>query len=161
MHCRPLFHFANRYVKDEMQAEDIIADAFIVLWQKKEEFTTLKGLVAFLYTIIRNACLDQLKKIKRHTGSKDELAYLFDIREISEPLEAIKMDLIQLSLIEGAKLPSQMKKVFQLLYIEGFSSAQIADQLKLSIHTVRVQKVNAIRRVRENLTKKGLLSWFF
>jgi RNA polymerase sigma-70 factor (family 1) len=161
MHYRPLFHFANRYAKDEQQAEDIIAESFIKCWEKRAEFTSFKGLTAFLYTIVHNACLDHLKKVRRHKASGKEMAHLFGIRELNEPLEAIKSDLIHYSLIEGSALPPQMKKIFELLYIEGFSATEIADKLRLSVHTVRVQKKNALRRIRENLTKKGLLSWIF
>jgi RNA polymerase sigma-70 factor (family 1) len=160
MHYRPLYHFANQYVKDPEQAEDIIAESFIVLWQKRADFQTLKGLVAFLYTVIRNASLNHLRKIRRRVDSNKELTYLFESRELFQHTEAIKTDLIHLSLIEGSRLPSEMKKVFQLLYMEGFSTSEIADKLSLSVKTVRAQKGNAIRRIRESLTKKGLLSWF-
>ena len=79
MHYRPLHHFSKRYVKDPEQAEDIIADAFIVLWQKRAEFQTLKGLTAFLYTIIRNASLNHIKNTRRRTeASNGELTYLFE-----------------------------------------------------------------------------------
>jgi RNA polymerase sigma-70 factor (family 1) len=158
---RPLYHFANRYVKDIEQAEDIIAESFIVLWQKRTEFQTLKGITAFLYTIIRNASLNHLRKIRRRVASNKELTYLFESRELFQSMEAIKTDLVHYSLIEGARLPSEMKKVFQLLYMEGFSAVEVADKLSLSVDTVRVQKRNAIQRVRESLTKKGLLSWLF
>lgn len=155
----PLYHFANRFVKDPEQAEDILAESFIVLWQKRKEFETFRGLTAFLYTCTRNACLTHLIKVKRHAVSHQEILYLFDQPEPLEKLEAIRTDLIQYSLIEGEKLPAAMKKVFQLLYIEGFSASEIADKLHLSVNTVRNQKANAIKRVRENLIKKGLLGW--
>jgi RNA polymerase sigma-70 factor (family 1) len=158
---RPLYHFANRYVKDIEQAEDIIAESFIVLWQKRTEFQTLKGITAFLYTIIRNASLNHLRKIRRRVVSNKELTYLFESHELFQSTDAIKTDLIHLSLIEGASLPSEMKKVFQLLYMEGFSATEVADKLSLSVKTVRVQKGNAIRRVRASLIKKGLLGWLF
>jgi RNA polymerase sigma-70 factor (family 1) len=161
MHYQPLYHFANRYVKDTEQAEDIIAESFIVLWQARTKFQTLKGLTAFLYTIIRNASLNHLRKIRRRVVSNKELTYLFESHELFQSTDAIKTDLIHLSLIEGASLPSEMKKVFQLLYMEGFSATEVADKLSLSVKTVRVQKGNAIRRVRASLIKKGLLGWLF
>ena len=159
-HYRPMLHFANRYVKDLEQAEDILTECFVILWQKREEFKTFKGLTSFLYTIIRNSCLNHLRKVKTRTNSIDQLSYLHKNNEKLQEVEKIKTDLIQYSLIEGSKLPSEMKKVFQLIYMDGFSLAEAADKLNLSIHTVRVQKANAVRRVRENLTRKGLLNWF-
>ena len=158
---RPLFHFANRYVKDTEQAEDLVAESFIVVWQKREEFQTLKGLTAFLYTIVRNASLNFLAKLRRQTASTNELTYLSANSQLENQLDAVRSDLIQYSLIEGANLPAEMKKVFRLLYIEGFSATEAADKLNLSVDTVRVQKRNAVRRVRDTLSKKGLLGWLF
>ena len=45
----------------------------------------------------------------------------------------LKTDLVHYSLIEGAKLPLEMKKVFQLIYMEGFSASEVADKLNLSV----------------------------
>jgi RNA polymerase sigma-70 factor (family 1) len=160
-HYRPLFHFANRFIKDSQQAEDIIAECFISLWKKRKEFETFKGLIAFLYTCTRNGCISHLKKIKRHEISHLEIAYLFDQSEAFDNTDLIKNDLIQCSIIESENLPPAMKKVFQLLYIEGFKTTEIAEKLKLSIHTVRNQKTTAIKKVREGLLKKGLISWLF
>jgi RNA polymerase sigma-70 factor (family 1) len=160
-HYRPLYHFAIRFIKDSHQAEDIITECFISLWQKRKEFETFKGLVAFLYTCTKNGCLSHLKKVRRHETSHLEIAYLFDQSEVLDNADAIKNDLIQCSIIESENLPPAMKKVFQLLYIEGFKTTEIAQKLHLSVNTVRAQKANAIKRVRENLLKKGLLGWLF
>jgi RNA polymerase sigma-70 factor (family 1) len=159
IYYHPLYHFAYRFVKDNEQVEDILAESFVVLWKKKEEFESFKGLISYLYTIVRNACFDHLKKTKRRNASDNEFAYLFEDGKNSEINDAIKTDLIQYSLIEGSKLPSQMRKIFHMLYIEGFSAVEIAEKLHLSIYTVKAQKFNAIRRVRNNLIKKGLLGW--
>jgi RNA polymerase sigma-70 factor (family 1) len=160
-HYQPLFHFANRYIKDPDQAEDIIADTFITFWQKREEFNSFKGLTAFLYTCTRNACLNHINKIRRHSASHKEMSYLFEYSEPFENVEAVKNDLIHCSIIESQNLPAAMKRIFQLLYIDGFTTSEIAEKLHISVHTVRVQKVNAIKRVRDGLLKKGLLNWLF
>jgi RNA polymerase sigma-70 factor (family 1) len=160
-HYRPLCHFANCRIKDSTQAEDIITEGFIALWQKRMEFETYKGLTAFLYTCTKNACTNHINRIRRHSFSHQEMAYLFDHSEPFESVDGIRNDLIQFSIIESENLPPAMKNIFQLLYIEGFSATEIAEKLNLSVHTVRAQKANAIKRVRENLLKRGLLSWLF
>jgi RNA polymerase sigma-70 factor (ECF subfamily) len=155
-----LFNYASRILNDPEQAEDIISESFVIIWQKKDKFQSLKALAAYLYVVTRNACFEHLKKIKRLSHSQKEAEYILTQPGLYEAVDAVKADLIQFSLIAAQKLPKEMQKVFQLIYIEGFSVSEAADRLQLSIHTVKAQKVNAIKRVRETLIKKGLLMVF-
>ncbi len=161
MHYHAIWNFANRFLKDDDQADDIVAESFIKVWKKRAEFDSLKGIAYFLYTITRNACISHLKKTRTKEKTHKEIAYLLGKDEDKVALESIREDLIQLSIIEAQTLPDKMKEIFQLSYIEGFSAAEVADKLELSTHTVWAQKRNAVKRVRENLLKKGLLSWMF
>ena len=160
MHYHAIWNFANHFMKDHGQTDDIVAESFIKIWQKRTEFDSLKGVAYFLYTITRNACISQLKKKKTKERSLKEIAYLSS-RENVEAVDSIRNDLVQLSIIEAQNLPDKMREIFSLLYIEGFSASEVADKLELSTHTVWAQKRNAIKRVRENLVRKGLLSWLF
>jgi RNA polymerase sigma-70 factor (ECF subfamily) len=161
MHYHAIWNFANRFLKDDDQTDDTVAESFIKVWQKRAEFDSLKGIAYFLYTITRNACISHLKKARTREKTHKEIAYLFGRDEGSDALESVRNDLVQWSIIEAQHLPDKMREVFQLLYIEGFSAAEVADKLELSTHTVWAQKRNAVKRVRENLIKKGLLSWLF
>lgn len=161
MHYPGIWQFANRYLEDDAQTDDIIAESFVKIWQKRMEFDSLKGISYYLYTITRNACISHLKKRRTKEKAHREIAYLRGTEEDPAAVESIKNDLIQLSLLEAQQLPEKMRKVFQLLYLEGFSAAEVADKLELSTHTVWAQNRNAVKRVRENLLKKGLISWLF
>ena len=155
-----LFNYASRILNDPEQAEDIISESFVIIWQKRDKFQSLKALAAYLYIVTRNSCFVHLKKIRKLSHSQKEAEYILGQSDLYEAVDAIKADLIQFSLIAAQKLPREMQKVFQLIYIEGFSAAEAADKLQLSIHTIKAQKVNAIKRVRETLIKKGLLMVF-
>ena len=157
----PLCQFGERFVKDSRQSEDIVTECFVTIWQKRTEFHTLKGLIAFLYTCTRNACLTHIRKTQRHESSHLEIAFLSSHNEELENAEELKNDLSLCSLFESLNLPPGMKKIFQLLYIEGFSTSEIAEKLKLSVYTVRAQRSNALKKIRAGLSKKGLLSCFF
>jgi RNA polymerase sigma-70 factor (family 1) len=161
IHYHAIWQFANRYLKDDAETDDIIAESFVKIWQKRREFDSLKGIAYYLYTITRNACIGHLKKARTKERLQREIAYLWSSEEDPAAIESIKNDLIQLSLLEAQHLPEKMREVFQLLYMEGFSAAEVADNLDLSTHTVWAQKRNAVKRVRAGLLKKGLISWIF
>jgi RNA polymerase sigma-70 factor (family 1) len=160
IHYHQLLNYATRFISDSDQAEDVISESFVVVWQKRGEFESLKSITAFLYTITRNACLSQLKKDKRKAENLQRMSYLKSETNTEDITNAIKADLIQYALIAAAQLPPETKKVFQLLYIEGYSAIQAAEKLGRSVHTVRAQKTVAVKKIRETLIKKGLLLVF-
>jgi RNA polymerase sigma-70 factor (family 1) len=155
-----LLNYASRFIAESDQAEDIISESFVVLWKKREEFETLQSIAAFLYTITRNACISQLKKDKTKAENLRRMAYLKPLTDAEDIANALKADLIQFTIIAAAQLPPEMKKVFQLIYIDGFSAIQTAEKLGRSVHTIRAQKTVAIKKIRETLVKKGLLMVF-
>ena len=57
----PIRSFASRFVKDNDIAEDIVQDVFLQMWEKRLMFATLSEIKSYLYTCVRNACLDHLK----------------------------------------------------------------------------------------------------
>jgi len=156
----PLLNYANRILHDTGDAEDILSESFVILWQKRMDFKSFKSIAAFLYTVTRNACYTQLKKTKKKNSTYQDLSFVLPDAIHIDSAAAIREDLIQYSLIAALELPSEMKKVFQLIYIEGFSAMETAKKLQLSVNTVNAQKSNAIKRVRATLIRKGLLQVF-
>ena len=60
-HYRPLVMFAMRYLEHNEDAEDIVQDLFVAVWESEEKFMSEQGLYVFLYNSVRNACLNFLK----------------------------------------------------------------------------------------------------
>jgi RNA polymerase sigma factor (sigma-70 family) len=58
----PLTWFANRILHDEKNAEDIVQDAFVILWQRRKKHGHVTAISAYLYATVRNQCLKQLRK---------------------------------------------------------------------------------------------------
>jgi RNA polymerase sigma-70 factor (family 1) len=157
----PLLNYATRILHDAGDAEDILSESFVILWQKRNDFESFKSVAAFLYTVTRNACFTHLRKLKKKTNAHRELAYLVPDLDTMNSADAIREDLIQFSLIAAQRLPKEMKRVFQLIYMEGFSAAEAAEKLQLSVNTINAQKANAVKRIRSSLIRKGLLNIFF
>ena len=146
-----LCFFANSILHDEEVSKDLVQDCYVKLWNShtiKQRADTVKP---FLYTAVRNKCLDFLRKkevmnkaevqlIKSNSDSDfgyfDEAAFAEMIREIMEHIEA---------------LPSTMKKVFKLYYLEGKKYKEIATELHSSPEAVRKQKSRALAILKKKI----------
>jgi RNA polymerase sigma factor (sigma-70 family) len=145
----PLCTFAARFVS-HAEAEEIIGDAFVILYQRLDNFTDIKEMRAFVYTTTRNACINQYWKTKFQERVKKQLLPHWIERENLEPgeiSETIKKH-IQTILLE---LPSRCRKVIWLYYWEGKSFIEIAVIMHISVHTVRNQKVRGDHIIKTKL----------
>lgn len=143
---KPLCLFADRYLNQMDKAEDIVADTFVRLWEKREGITGIKTVRSYLYGAVRNACLNELKKQPRVpsaiTGQPDKTMLENMIR--AEVLQEIYITIEQ--------LPHKCKRIFTKLYIEGKTVREIADELQLSVSTVKTQKTIALAFIRSRLS---------
>src|SRR5438046_9582547 len=73
---RLLYTSAFQLLKDKEQAEDIVAETYAKLWQRREGFQTTEHVKAFLFLTTRNASLNHLRHIQRKNASQSELTYL-------------------------------------------------------------------------------------
>ena len=138
--------FAQEYVISEQDAENIVQDMFAELWEKREMFTCQTIRIAYLFTIIKNKCLNHL----RHLDSLEAFEqHIFSDQDIE--------DLINRAL---DSLPTKCKEIFIMNKLEGKKQEQIATELNLSTNTVRNQISIAYKKLRNEL-KDYLPLWLF
>lgn len=154
MYYTPLCYFAEKLTGDHAEAEDMVMDIFTRLWQKKQDISAISNIKAFLYTSVRNACLDLLRRQNRHQDSHREIKYLSEQGEFLAINEEIFSKVLQHLYKEIEQLPPQCRSIFKLLYFKGLSTQQVAEQLNLSAQTVRNQKTRAIQLLRASLGEK-------
>lgn len=148
-----LYRIAFRVVQSEDNAKDILQDAYIRLWEKREELTELENPEAFAITILKNLCLDFLRKAKvRRTeeytpemkGQKEQ--HVSDNLDQKDEANHVKY------LID--KLPEQQKMVITYRDCDGYSSEEIETIMGLSAVNVRVLLSRARKTVREQYLKR-------
>ena len=144
-----LCYFASRFLKDEEVIEDLVQDVFITLLEKKMFFQSEVHLKNFLYLSIRNSCLNYI----RSTRSKDRYIASLAYEEQAENFEeSIILTEIHRELAAAVeKLPEECRKVFQLCYFQGLDNESAAQELGLSVNTVKAQKARGKKILRENL----------
>lgn len=117
------------------------------LWENRVKFEKIIDVKSYLYTMVRNGSLLILKKEQKVVALKDELSHEtldFDFKIVEEEL--------YVTLIEALNsLPEKCKEVFELSCIEGLKYRDIAEQLNISINTVKSQRARAIELLKVKL----------
>lgn len=158
LHYRPLCYFNQKLINYSQEAEDISTETFLKLLQKKNDFESLSEIKSFLFTASKNACLDFLRKEKRQNKSHQEISLVSPLEELFVDQEMISAKVLQSIYAEIENLPNQCRNVFKSIYIEGKSTAEIAEEMGISTQTVLNQKTKALRKIRLALSQENLFS---
>ena len=145
---RSLWFHANSIIDDPDTAHDILQDCFIRLWERRASFASLLSVRIFLYRTVRNLALDHVKHIRVRRKHNDAL----ELELSGEALDQSMVEEELMGLLHRAvqRLPEKCMQVFSMA-IEGKSNSEIAEQLNISVNTVREQKQRAKRTLREQL----------
>ncbi|MGN6416663.1 MAG: RNA polymerase sigma factor [Pseudobacter sp.] len=148
----PLCYFAEKLIGQKQDAEDMVSQAFSKLWQRHKDFSSIAGIRSFLYTTVRNQCLDYLKhKAVVHAAEKHLQPQL-----AATVIEAnmYQAELIQLIWQEIRQLPEKYRSILEYSFLEELSTAEIAKRLNKTETHVRVDKSRALVLLRAALRKK-------
>ncbi|MEJ2113417.1 MAG: RNA polymerase sigma factor [Flavobacteriaceae bacterium] len=150
-YCNGMYIVAKRFVKDDMDAEDVLQDAFIKAFSKLHQFKNEVTFGAWLKRIVINKCIDFLKSKKqqlvdleeRHlkvVDTDNDKWLVEDTITIEEVKEAIE------------KLPDKYKYVVTLYLIEGYDHQEISEILDISEVTSRTQLSRGKVKLQKLLT---------
>ena len=141
--------YALHFVKQVDVAEDLVQDVFVRFWDRFETFNSYVGIRVFLYQSTRNICLNHLEHIKvKDKFVTEKLAELkSDTDFVSHIIEEESHRLIIESINE---LEGNAKQVL-ILSISNLSNKEIAEDLNISINTVKSHKTKAYRVLRQKL----------
>lgn len=151
--------FACEYVLSDEDAENITQDVFVDLYQKKILEDDRINLVAYLFTSVKNKCIDHLRRRLLEQEAKENLQKEFDLslRMKYDSLDAFDVEWKSEqqigTLIENAlnTLPERCREIFVKSKIEGKKQREIAEELGISIKTVENQITIAYKKMREEL----------
>lgn len=153
---RQVLYFTRRYA-DESDAQDITADSFVQLWNKRSQFLHIKAIPSFLFITARNRCYDLIRHKKVKTKHENELvAHIDDAEDKDIFYMEVHMELLQLLRKEIGKLPEKMREILLLSFQEGLKPAQIAKRLNISVKTVSNQKLSALKVLKLAFNKNPL-----
>ena len=142
----PLGMYAMRIVGDADSAEDLVSEAFLKAWQIVDAGGEVENFRAYMYRSVRNECISFLRNRKETVGTEH-------IPEADE--EAVDTSLRDARIWRAIdELPERCREIFLLSKRDGLSNDEIAEELDLSVKTVKNQITKAYSRLREALSPK-------
>lgn len=152
-------HFAREYVVSEEDAENIVQDVFMELWEKKEILSMHTNLIAFLFTAIKHRCLNHLRHttIVQETASQLQQEYAITLKMNLDSLEAFDQEVFSEQNIEQIisraldTLSDRCREIFIMSKIDGKKQKEIAAELNISVNTVETQMGIAYKKLRTEL----------
>ncbi|MGQ7855975.1 RNA polymerase sigma factor [Pedobacter sp. WC2501] len=136
-------------LENEMEAEDLVQNLFISMWEKSQFLSVNTALKAYLFKAVHNKCLMCLRKRKTDQQRLDEYTHTLDLATDEEFLaDAGDEKMIRYALEE---LPAQRQKAFQLVYLEDKKYKEAATEMGLSVNSVKTHLKLAVKMLQEKL----------
>ena len=146
-----LFRLALRITLNRAEAEDVVQETMIKVWNKRDHWDEIDSIEAFCLTICRNISLDKIKKAENQNQSIEEGHDAPDPSYTSNPEEqAMLQDRISLIRRLIDTLPEKQRSCMQLRDFEGKSYKEIAKILDVSEEQVKIN----IFRARQTIKQK-------
>lgn len=144
-----LFATARKYLGEREQAEEVVQDVFLRLWEKDFALEHAAALKSYLFRAVINQCINHLQRHRlleshhdtiRHLQEESYLCTFLEEQELRERIHAA---------VE--RLPEQCRRIFKLSRYSGLKNAEIAHEMQLSVKTVENQMTIALRQLKAAL----------
>jgi RNA polymerase sigma-70 factor (ECF subfamily) len=152
-----LYLWSHSIVKNADAAEDIVQDFFIDFWEKKRFKSVTSNLQSYIYRSVRNSSLNY---IKREQKLIHDIEYLEE-KESAPSINSIKSENSQQIYSAINELPQKCREVFMLCCVSGYTYNEAAEEMNISVNTVRTQMVRAFKFLRNKLKSPHLFYFLF
>lgn len=157
-----LFTFVLKILKNEVEAEEIVQEVFVKIWESKDKLGDYKLLNSYIFTIAYNNSIDIVRK---RINDKKYLEYLKNSSIISSTPSVIgEVEYNELSDQVGKlidQLPKRQRQVYLLNREEGLTYPEIGEKLGISKNTVENHMATALKFIRKNLDNSILINLLF
>ncbi len=147
----PLTGFANHILYDPEASRDVVHTVFVNLWENREHMHLNTSLKSWLFTSVKNRCLNYLRDNRKFIhGDPSE-------NQMTDKMAEAEKDLMAVAETEGRikmaidKLPDACRKIFLMNRFEGFKYREVAEKLGISEKTVETQMSRALKILRNEL----------
>lgn len=149
-----LFRFALRIVGNTEDAEDIVQEVFIKVWNKRQDMHKFLNMEAWCMKLVKNQSLDRLKSGQFKASFNNKETKDLESEEHNPHGQSELSDTLKIVHDCIAQLPAKQKQIIQLRDIEGYSYQEIAEIMELDINQVKVNLFRARKSIKEKLLKQ-------
>ena len=155
-----LFHFAFSYLKSTFEAEEIVQEVFIQVWEMRNEIDPDRSFRSLIHRMTINRVFNQMKhQVVKQKYQNYLLQIDHSLQESPEAALHFKELESKISLLL-ARLPEQQRTVFEMSRMKGLSHSKIAEDLGLSVRTVENQVYRASKFLKDQLKEEYLWALF-
>jgi RNA polymerase sigma-70 factor (ECF subfamily) len=148
-----LCRFAYGYLKSQADAEEVVQDCFLKVWERRHEFDEGVVFKTYLYTCAYHAVLKQLRRQRTWLFEDCNQELLINEQAPTQALEYEELEKMYQAAM--AQLPPRRQQVFALSRQQGLSYAGIAQELNISVKSVETQMTHALKFLRSYFRAHG------
>lgn len=148
-----LFRLALRITLNRVEAEDIVQDTLIKVWDRRFEWESIDSIEAFSLTVCRNLSLDRLRKKENNNDSLEDVNIAEPVASSNPQDRMIQEDRVSLVRQIIDSLPEKQRSCMQLRNFEGKSYKEIAQVLDITEEQVKVNIFRARQMVKQKYLK--------
>jgi len=156
-----LFYFAKAILKNIEDAEEVVQEVFIRVWQNRNKIDEYSSFRSYLFTIAYNLIVDCYRNRLKEKKFKEFLeANVKDVDSVTEKdVEFHELNEMLKKAVE--QLPPRRKQIYKMNRENGLTYEEIAVHLKISPHTVKNQMSQALKFLKNKVNKETLVGLLF
>jgi len=149
-----LYRFALNIVGNTFDAEDIMQELMIKIWNRMDQFNEIDNKEAWCMTVTRNMAIDKTRNKKTNVQDISDYHHLKDADDT--PDKKLELEERFGSIMELVnQLPDKQKMIIHLRDVEGYSYQEIADMTETTLDFVKVSLHRARKTLKEQLLKRN------
>lgn len=154
-----IYGYSLKLLKSTANAEEVLQDVFMKVWQKRETLDDTLSFKSFLFTIARNKCFDFLEKAANHEKMRTAIFYKSQKSFVAADRLVIESDFERIKNEALECLSPKRKIIFKMSREKGMTYDQIATELGISVSTVKSQMNKALASMRNYFNKHHDISF--
>ncbi len=161
-YSKRLYGFVLRYIKQKEDAEEIVQEVFVKIWESRNKIDAYSSFEAFLFTVAYNTTIGLLRK---RTNEKKYLEHLKSLQQPDDNPDL--MDEIQFNELNDRvqtllnELTPRQKEIFQLSRQEGLTHEEIGKKLEISVNTVKKHMGNTLAFLKSQIDNDLTINLLF
>lgn len=161
-YCKRLYAFVIRYVKLDSDAEEIVQEVFIKIWENRSRIDVYSSFESYLFTITYNSAINLLRKRVHEKKYLEHIKSLQEVNNASELTDDLYFkelnSKLQSLLLE---LTPRQREIFHLSREEGLTHDEIAKKLGISVNTVKNHIVSVLNFLKSNIDNTIIINALF
>ena len=154
----PLYRFAARIIREAEIAEGIVQEVYVKIWINKNKINLSYDLKTYLYSAVKNHCLNHIKKNKKFISVEETSENPSPGISVEEKF--IKDEKIRAMNEAIERLPDRCKRIFMMKKYDELSYKEIAEILNISVNTVKTQMKRALKSLVKQLSHLKTIIFF-